>query len=152
MDPNFQAILNSLPTNPTRSRLEPYRELILEMRKRRRSYREIACVLQESCDLRVGTSTINDFVLTINKSRPRQKSHMNNASLITKKDSLVLRSTYKDRKDIQGRISTYKASEGIARNIKEVKDQPPDNRKKKAVFEYNPDEPLRLQRNQKTKE
>jgi hypothetical protein len=132
--------------------LEPYRELILEMRRRGRSYREIARVLQQSCDLRVGSSTINDFVLTAAKSRSRKKSAVKNTISITNKDSLVLTGTYKNRKDIQGHISTYRAPEGIARNIKELKDQPPLHRKKKAVFEYNPEEPLRLQRNQKTKE
>ncbi len=53
---------------------------------------------------------------------------------------------------MQALISAPKALEGIARKIKEVKGQPLINRKKKAVFEYNPDEPLRLQRNQKTEE
>jgi hypothetical protein len=152
MDPKFQAILNALPANPPRSRLEPYRELILEMRKRGRSYREIASVLMHACDIRVGTSTINDFVLCHTKSRSTHKISATKIQATTNKNSVVLRSTYKNRKDIQGPISTPKALEGIARNIKEVKNRPPQTRKKKLLFEYNPDEPLRLQRNQKTKE
>ena len=152
MDPAFQAILNALPANPPRSRLEPYRELILEMRKRGRSYRETASVLRHACDIRVGTSTINDFVLCQTKSRSTRKISATTARATTNKNSVELRSTYKDRKDIQGHISTPKALEGIARNIKEVRDKPPHTREKKLLFEYNPDEPLRLQRNQKTKE
>lgn len=152
MDPKFQAILNSLPTNQTRSRLEPYRELILEMRKRGRSYREISHALQQSCDLRVGTSTINDFVLAPDKSRSKHKITAKNKLSVTNKAPVVFRSTYRSRKNIQGPVSTQKALEDTIRNIKEVKGQPPVHRKKKAVFEYNPDEPLRLQRNQKTKE
>jgi len=152
MDHKFQAILNSLPTNQTRSRLEPYRELIVEMRKRGRSYQEIARVLHESCDLHVGTSTINDFVLAAAKSRPKRKIAVNNKLSVANKDSLVPRSTYRSRKDIQGPVSTQKALEGTIRNIKALKDQPALHRKKKAAFEYNPDEPLRLQRNQKTQE
>lgn len=149
MDPKFQAILNALPADPPRSRLEPYCELILEMRNRRRSYREIARVLTQSCNLRVGTSTINDFVLARPKSTSKSRLA---ATKETNKSSVVLRSTYNNKKGIQGRISTPMALEDIARNIKEVKGQPPTPRKKKPVFEYNPDEPLRLQRNQKTKE
>ena len=152
MDSKFQAILNSLPTDQTRSRLEPYRELILEMRERGRSYREIARVLLQSCDLRVGTSTVNDFVLAAAKSRTKHKRSVKRMLSVTNKDPLVLRSTYRNSKDVQGPLSTQKALEDTARNIKEVKDQPLLHRKKKAVFEYNPDEPLRLQRNQKTKE
>jgi hypothetical protein len=101
MDHKFQAILNSFPTNQTRSRLEPYRELILEMRKRGRSYREIARVLQQSCHLRVGTSTINDFVLTAAKSRSKDKNTAKQILSVTNKDSVVLTGTYKSRKDEQ---------------------------------------------------
>jgi hypothetical protein len=152
MDPKFQAILNALPANRPRSRLEPYRELILEMRKRGRSYREIASVLRHACDIRVGTSTINDFVLCHTKSMSTHNISATKVKATTNNNSVVLRSTYKNRKDIQGHISTPKVLEGIARTIKEVKDQPPQIRKKKPLFEYSPDEPLRLQRNQKTKE
>jgi hypothetical protein len=60
--------------------------------------------------------------------------------------------TCKTQKDLEGVISTPKALEDITRKIKEVKDRPPQTSKKKLLFEYNPDEPLRLQRNQKTRE
>ena len=152
MDPKFQSILNALPANQPRSRLEPYRELILEMRKRGRSYREIARVLAQSCGLRVGTSTINDFVLAQSKSPSEHTRTAANELSATNKHSVELIRTYKSRKGIQGLISNQKALEDTIRNIKAVKDKPPINSKKKPVFEYNPDEPLRLQRNQKTKE
>ena len=152
MDSTFQSILDTLPAKPPRSLLEPYRDLVLEMRKRGRSYREIARVLRQSCGLRVGTSTINDFVLVRTKSTPKQKRTATKDLSITNNHPVVLRSTYKDRKALQVVVSTQKALEDTARNIKAVRDKPPINNKKKPIFEYNPDEPLRLQRNQKTKE
>lgn len=152
MEPKFQAILNALPAAPPRSQLEPYCELILEMRKRGRSYRDIARVLAQSLGLRVGTSTINDFVLAQTKSTSNRRRTATKDLSVANKHSVVLRGTYKSRKDMQGLISNTKALEGTRRHIKEVKDRPPINSKKKPVFEYNPDEPLRLQRNQKTKE
>lgn len=152
MDARFKAILDALPANQPRSRLEPYRELIVEMRKRGRSYREIVRILMQSCGLAVGASTVNDFVLARTKSTSKSRSGVPKETSATNRSSVALRSTYKNSKSVQALISAPKALEGIARKIKAVKDQPPMNRKKKAVFEYNPDEPLRLQRNQKTKE
>ena len=58
----FRAILDALPEKPPRSRLEPYSELIDELRRRRRTYREIVDVLAEKCNLRASISTLHDFV------------------------------------------------------------------------------------------
>ena len=63
--PDFKEILDNLPEKPPRSRLEPYRELILEMRRRGRPLREIAKVLAEKCGVSVVPSTIHDFVKTV---------------------------------------------------------------------------------------
>jgi hypothetical protein len=152
MDPRFKTILNNLPARPPHSRLEPYRELILEMRKRGRSYRQITHVLKQSCGVRVGTSTVNDFVLACSKSTMKRTSSPTAELVVTGKDKKRLIGIYKTQEDLEGTISTPKALKDIRRKIKEVKDQPPQTRKKKLIFEYNPDEPLRLQRNQNTRE
>ncbi len=62
MDEKFRAILDGLPPKPPRSRLEPYWELISEMRNRGRTYREIAQVLDEHCRVSVAPSTVHGFV------------------------------------------------------------------------------------------
>jgi hypothetical protein len=62
MDERFQAILDSLPPKPARSRLEPYAELIHELRRRGRSYREITAILADRCGERVGVHTLYNFV------------------------------------------------------------------------------------------
>jgi hypothetical protein len=46
----------------SRSCLEPYRELIREMRQRNYSYRKISRVLAEKCALRISHSIVHDFV------------------------------------------------------------------------------------------
>jgi hypothetical protein len=48
VDAKFEAILNSLPAKEPRSRLEPYSELITEMRKRGHSYPRNHAGTQES--------------------------------------------------------------------------------------------------------
>jgi len=51
MDTDLKKILAELPIKPPRSRLEPYREFIEELRSRGRTYRDIAEILAEKCAL-----------------------------------------------------------------------------------------------------
>lgn len=151
MDTKFDAILNNLPAKQPRSRLEPYSELITEMRKRGHTYREIANVLKKACGLKVGTSTVNDFVLARSKSKAKL-SVSTSRTAATKKNMEGLTGTYKDTEDHKSTGRPQKAPQGIARTIKELRDRPLKTSAKKLWFEYNPDEPLRLQRNQRRKE
>jgi len=151
VDDKFEAILNSLPAKEPRSRLEPYSELITEMRKRGRSYREITQVLKKACGLKVGASTVNDFVLARSKSKAKA-SLSTSRRTATKKNMEGLTGTYNDTEAHQSIRRPRKALEVIAKTIKALKDRPLKTPAKKLLFEYNPDEPLRLHRNQRTKE
>src|SRR5881409_1270088 len=62
MDDRFQDILDGIPEKPPQSSLEPFRELINELRRRGRTYREIAHILAEKCQLHPAASTINRFL------------------------------------------------------------------------------------------
>ena len=73
MNETFQAILDTLPPKPARSRLEPYAELIHELRRRGRSYREITAILADRCDVRVGVHTLYNFVRV--RTRPSKKTN-----------------------------------------------------------------------------
>ncbi|MBV9154644.1 MAG: hypothetical protein JO097_00145 [Acidobacteriaceae bacterium] len=74
MDETFQAILDSLPPKQPRSKLEPYAELIQELRKRGRSYREIAGILEQRCGIKAGTHTVYNFVRVRASSTKKGKS------------------------------------------------------------------------------
>ena len=52
-DDQLRDIIAALPEKLSRSRLEPYRKLIAELRRLGRTYREIALLLGEKCQLRV---------------------------------------------------------------------------------------------------
>jgi len=151
VDAKFEAILNSLPIKKPRSRLEPYSELITEMRERGRTYREIAQVLRKSCGLKVGASTVNDFVLRRANSRTKPPASVSK-TIGTQKNKRALTGTYKDAEAHKGTGRHQKAPEGILSTIKELKDRPLKTPANKLLFEYNPDEPLRLQHNKRTKE
>jgi hypothetical protein len=79
MDEKFQAILDSLPPKPSRSRLEPYAELIHELRRRNRSYREITAILVDRCGVRVGVHTLYNFVRVRTPASKKKTSRQANA-------------------------------------------------------------------------
>jgi hypothetical protein len=61
LSPELQRIFDNTPEDESRSRFEPYRELILLWR-RGRSYRRICRSLQEQCGCSVAHSTLRRFV------------------------------------------------------------------------------------------
>ena len=58
----FDRILAGLPEKPPRSRLEPYRVLIEELRARKRTFQEIAGILTQQCGVRVSASGVHDYL------------------------------------------------------------------------------------------
>jgi hypothetical protein len=61
----------NLPSKPPRSKLEPHRDLIRELRRGGRTYREIAQLFQERLGLYVAPSTLHSFVKVRAKHRKR---------------------------------------------------------------------------------
>ncbi len=57
MESALQTILESLSEKPPRSKLEPHRELIRELRRKGRTYREVAQLFHERLGLYVAPST-----------------------------------------------------------------------------------------------
>jgi hypothetical protein len=54
--------LASLPPKPPRSKLEPHRELIRELRRKGRTYREVSRLFAERLGLQVAPSTLHSFI------------------------------------------------------------------------------------------
>ena len=65
------AALADLPPKPPRSKLEPHRELIRELRRKGRTYREVAKLFSERLGLYVAPSTLHSFVKVRAKHRKR---------------------------------------------------------------------------------
>ncbi len=72
MNEDFQRIIDGLPEDEPRSRLEPYREIILRWRRQGRSYRRICTLLAAKFELKVGRTALHEFVQR--RSRPRMMS------------------------------------------------------------------------------
>ena len=62
MEPTHETVLASLAQKPPRSKLEPHRELIRELRRRGHTYREVARLFHERLGLYVAPSTLHSFV------------------------------------------------------------------------------------------
>jgi hypothetical protein len=69
MEPVLQSILESLPPKSPRSKLEPHRELIRELRRKGRTYREVAQLFHDRLGLHVAPSTLHSFVKVRAKHR-----------------------------------------------------------------------------------
>ena len=72
MDSKMKAILDGTPDSPTRSKLEPYRELIRGLRQKRKTFPEIAQVLLANYNVHIHPSNIHRFVKVRSKQRPSQ--------------------------------------------------------------------------------
>lgn len=129
--PDFKQILDGLPEKPPRSRLEPYRELILEMRRRGRTLREIVQVLGEKCGVCVVPSTVHDFVKMAQSTERTSGAEAINNSPERGAVSRRNRNRESGNADIDRRIAALKA--------KQTPPTPVHGR-----FRYVPGEPLRL--------
>ncbi len=135
MDEAFQAILDSLPPKPVRSKLEPYAELIRELRKRGRSYREIASILADRCGLTVGTHTVYNFVQVRSKTKRK---------VSTDEPGKVRTSRVASASSIgTGEVNL---GDPVEARIQALKQRSPAARAPGAekVFSYDENEPLRL--------
>jgi hypothetical protein len=69
MNGDHQRVADSVLEDEPRSRLEPYREVILRWRRQGRSYRRICKLLGDKFNLKVGRTALHEFVWR--RSRPR---------------------------------------------------------------------------------
>jgi hypothetical protein len=61
-DERIRQLLENLPEREPRSRLEPFRELIVRMREKGYSYREISRYLVERCGVEITHNAVRNFL------------------------------------------------------------------------------------------
>jgi hypothetical protein len=64
---------SDLPPKPPRSKLEPHRDLIRELRRKGQTYRDVARLFHERLGLYVAPSTLHSFVKVRAKHRKRSQ-------------------------------------------------------------------------------
>lgn len=141
MDDKVNEILERLPPKPPRSRLDPHATLIEEMRRRGRTFVEIARVLAQECKVRSCPSNIHHFL----KLRARTAKLAKRAS-----DRVCESSTVAVPQVANGRtVSQPAPSTDAARRIAALKQRKPPAQASEG-FDYDPNEPLRLLKPGKT--
>jgi hypothetical protein len=133
VDANLKKILDELPDKPPRSRLEPYREFIEELRRKGRTYRDIGEILAEKCAVQVTASGIHDFLRT--RSRRDQKDKPKRSADSTRPPG----ARASDRA-----LPKALSGEDVLHKIAALKTRGSKTRVDANAFEYDPDEPLRL--------
>lgn len=135
MDTKFKEILDGLPDKPPRSRLEPYRELISELRRRGRTYRDIAQILAEKCQVQVTASGVHHFVRT--RSRVKGKS--------TKRLAIALMKT-PPTAPIVSSARKSSADDEVQRRIEALKARTPRTKVVPSGFQFDPTQPLQIKK------
>ena len=135
VEDTFQNILSKLTKKSGRSRLEPYGELIDEMRGRGLTYRDISDILTVELQFQVPKSTVNDFVRERsrrrrNAARRVSRSSAKPAPMVPKLATVPL-SQGPSEDEVRQRIAALKARKPATSS--------PDN-----GFYLDPSEPLRL--------
>ena len=139
MQKNLEAILDSLPAQPPRSRLDPYADLIEEMRRRNWTYRAIAQVLAEKCNLKVAPSNIHHFV------RQRGLRVASKPDAVRRVDGE--RQSASSGSRTGGRSGPIKEQDDEVRaRIDALKRRQESGSPARKAFEFNPTEPLRLKK------
>src|SRR5215469_4054385 len=71
MNQQAEDFLKATPDHPMRSCLEPHRDLIRELRRKRYPYRKIAHILQQHFALKISKSAIHDFIKVRSRNQRR---------------------------------------------------------------------------------
>jgi hypothetical protein len=136
----FQEILNSLSEKSAHSQLDPYQDLIKELLRRGRTYREIAQILFQKCGVHISFSTIHYFVHARSRSKPRPaKSHPRN-----KEKEMVDTTAGNEQTEIAIPRKEIPANTEIYQRIAKLKQRAALANKSSELFQYNPDEPLHI--------
>ena len=136
MDDKVNEILERLPAKPPRSRLDPHAALIEEMRRRGRTFMEIARVLAEECQVSSSRSNIHHFLKLRTRTAKAERRHSVRPGVSSE---VVSPQTNADKRVLQ-QIPPTDVALKIAALKQRKLSRPPTS----GEFDYDPHEPLRL--------
>jgi hypothetical protein len=134
IDHGISRLLDDIPEKPPRSKLELHADVIATLRRKRRTYREIAEFFREHLAITVAPSTIHDFVRVRRRRGKRGIVFSGEQSSTEANDvsSPPVPGLSATEDDVQRRIAALK------RRTPAEQPQP--------LFTYKEEEPLKLQR------
>ena len=144
MDEKLRHLLDQMPERAPRSKLEPHAEVIRELRKKRRTYQEIAAFFREHLQLSVAPSTIHDFVKTRARRQARERAlTMPELPAHPEPDTRTVPASMT--------VSASSSQNEARERMRALKAQPPPAKQEPARFQFDPQEPLTLKSEQKEK-
>jgi hypothetical protein len=144
MNDRFQSILSSLPEKPARSRLAPYHELIEELRRRGCTYREIERILVDQCQIEISRSAINNFVRSQSGKKARPSNRQPIAPIDKEPAGKAGIANPNPKTDDASQNSQPKNE--VFQRIAALKKRPATASSSSKLFEYDPNEPLQIER------
>jgi hypothetical protein len=144
MNDKFQSILNALPEKPARSRLAHYYELIEELRRHGCTYREIERILVDQCQIQISRSAINNFVRSQlgKKAKPSKRQPV---APMDKKPAGKAGIANLNPKTDDANQNSHPMNE-VFQRIAALKKRPATASSTSKLFQYNPNEPLQIER------
>ena len=140
MDESLESILDSLPPKPSRSKLEPYREFIRELRRRGRSYQEITHILRDRCGVTAGVHSVYNFVRVRERAEKRLRTRQSNSPR-----SVEISKSLEPARGVDPQPPSPPRGDAW-KNIEKFKHRQSVMAADEKVFVYNEDEPLKLLR------
>ena len=135
MDGRFKDIMNGVDRKPGHSRLEPYGELVEELRSQGFTCRDIATLLAEKCQFQTSKTAVNNFVRA--QARKRRNA-------VRKLSRQTPNPTTVGPKLESERPTQGPSEDEVRRRIAALKARKPPTEAPTDGFHYDPDEPLRL--------
>jgi hypothetical protein len=137
MNPELQRIFDNVPEDKPRSRLEPFREVILRWRRQGRTYRRIQELLADECSIQVSTTMLFKFVKARSRPRkPESKAEPESPPMQTPTEQAM---TFRPRPRRTPEETAAMREAASASNHKPVFQIEPET---KPLFVYNPSRPL----------
>jgi hypothetical protein len=138
---HFEEILRNLPQKPDRSRLDPYGGLIEELLDSGWTYRAVARILVDKCNLHASISTIHHFMRRRAKAKRNSSKRHRTAPCSDPEASLTARTEEEGNSTTETKTVDGSIYQRIAA-LKQQRPAPIQNTDK--LFHYDPDKPLRL--------
>jgi hypothetical protein len=135
MGSKFQDVLNSISPKTGRSRLEPYGDLVDELRRQGLTCRDIAAVLAQKCQFQTSKSAVNNFV------RARARRCRNAARRFSRSVAMPPPVVPNPATQYSGQGTS---DEEVGQRIAALKARKPTTTSPDKGFYFDPTEPLRL--------
>ena len=135
MEDKYHDVLRSVGTKQGRSPLEPYGDLVEELRGQGFTCRDIVALLAEKCQFNTSKSSVNRFVRA--RARKRRKA----ARQLSRQRTV---STPVVSKSVTTRSIERPSDEELQKRIAALKARKPATTPSTNEFYFDPNEPLRL--------